>query len=72
MNIVSLQSARNAEAQRLFDAKTSALTRLICASAIHNEALLTTENAWRLTLYDLVAAESAFVEAWQACEALRS
>jgi len=67
-NVVNLQSKRNAEAQRLFDAKTAALTRLICAHAVHSEALLLTTDTWRVTLDDLTAAESAFVAAWHALE----
>lgn len=67
-NVVNLQSKRNAEAQRLFDAKTAALTRLICAHAVHGEALLLTTDTWRVTLDDLTAAETAFVAAWHALE----
>lgn len=67
-NVVNLQSKRNAEAQRLFDAKTAALTRLICAHAAHSEALLLTTDTWRATLDDFTAAESAFVAAWHALE----
>jgi hypothetical protein len=67
-NVVNLQSKRNAEAQRLCDAKTAALTRLICAHAVHSEALLLTTDTWRVTLDDLTAAGSAFVAAWHALE----
>jgi len=65
-NVVELQTVRTDQTQKLFDAKTAALPRLICAHAVHSEALLLTTDTWRVTLDDLTAAESAFVAAWHA------